>query len=153
VYEARKAFEQYDAVDGRNRLAPSELERRWNRKLKEIEAVKQRLSRLETERYTLSPEEETTLKPGPSQICRPSRALTRPSYASMIPTNVEPGPCRVRLESLTARNVVQRVKSRNVGTNNARSAARMDLVSASTGWGETNPDGESGSGTSSGCAR
>ncbi|HKF10586.1 MAG TPA: serine recombinase, partial [Xanthobacteraceae bacterium] len=30
VYEARKAFEQYDAVDARNRLAASELERRWN---------------------------------------------------------------------------------------------------------------------------
>ena len=36
VYEARKAFEQYDAVDARNRLAASELERRWNAKLEEI---------------------------------------------------------------------------------------------------------------------
>jgi hypothetical protein len=33
-----KAFEQYDAVDARNRLAASELERRWNGKLEEIEA-------------------------------------------------------------------------------------------------------------------
>jgi hypothetical protein len=41
----KKAFEQYDAVDARNRLAASELERRWNGKLEEIEAVKQRLSR------------------------------------------------------------------------------------------------------------
>jgi hypothetical protein len=98
VYEARKAFEQYDAVDARNRLAASELERRWNGKLEEIEAVKQRLSSLETERYSLSPEEETALKPGPSQICRPSPASTRPSNGSMIPTNVEPGPCRVRLD-------------------------------------------------------
>src|SRR6266702_748226 len=49
VYEARKAFEQYDAVDARNRLAASELERRWNAKLEEIEAVKQRLSSLGTE--------------------------------------------------------------------------------------------------------
>ena len=47
VYEAKKAFEQYDAVDARNRLAASELERRWNEKLEEIEAVKQRLSSLE----------------------------------------------------------------------------------------------------------
>ena len=29
-YEARKAFEQYDAVDARNRLVAGELERRWN---------------------------------------------------------------------------------------------------------------------------
>jgi Recombinase/Recombinase zinc beta ribbon domain len=40
AYEAKKAFEQYDAVDARNRLAASELERRWNEKLEEIEAVR-----------------------------------------------------------------------------------------------------------------
>src|SRR6202008_4813959 len=62
VYEARKAFEQYDAVDARNRLAASELERRWNGKLEEIEAVKQRLSSLETERYSLPPEEEIRIR-------------------------------------------------------------------------------------------
>src|SRR5450432_2966273 len=62
VYEARKAFEQYDAVDARDRLAASELERRWNGKLEEIEAVKQRLSGLETERYSLSPEEEIRIR-------------------------------------------------------------------------------------------
>jgi transposase-like protein len=62
AYEARKAFEQYDAVDARNRLAASELERRWNGKLEEIEAVKQRLSSLETERYSLSPEEEIRIR-------------------------------------------------------------------------------------------
>src|ERR1700721_1355122 len=55
VYEAKKAFEQYDAVDARNRLAASELERRWNEKLEEIEAVKQRLSSLDAQRYSLSP--------------------------------------------------------------------------------------------------
>jgi hypothetical protein len=62
VYEAKKAFEQYDAVDARNRLAASELERRWNGKLEEIEAVKQRLSSLETERNSLSPEEEIRIR-------------------------------------------------------------------------------------------
>src|SRR6266550_489766 len=62
VYEAKKAFEQYDAVDARNRLAASELERRWNEKLEEIEAVKQRLSSLDARRYSLSPEEEITIR-------------------------------------------------------------------------------------------
>src|SRR5215470_3167085 len=62
VYEAKKAFEQYDAVDARNRLAASELERRWNGKLEEIEAVKQRLSSLETKRSSLSPEEEIRIR-------------------------------------------------------------------------------------------
>ena len=58
VYEARKAFEQYDAVDARNRLAASELERRWNAKLEEIEVVKQQLSSLDAQRHSLSVEDE-----------------------------------------------------------------------------------------------
>src|ERR1700719_4280346 len=62
AYEAKKAFEQYDAVDARNRLAASELERRWNEKLGEIEAVKQRLSRQDGKRYSLSPEEEDRIR-------------------------------------------------------------------------------------------
>jgi DNA invertase Pin-like site-specific DNA recombinase len=62
LYEAKKAFEQYDAADARNRLAASELERRWNGKLEEIEAVKQRLSSLEIKRYSLSPEEEIRIR-------------------------------------------------------------------------------------------
>ena len=62
MYEARKAFEQYDAVDARNRLAASELERRWNEKLEEIEAVKQRLSSLDAQRHSLSTEEEIRIR-------------------------------------------------------------------------------------------
>jgi len=62
AHEARKAFEQYDAVDARNRLAASELERRWNEKLEEIEAVKQRLSDLDAQRHSLSIEEEIRIR-------------------------------------------------------------------------------------------
>ena len=62
MYEAKKAFEQYDAVDARNRLAAGELERRWNEKLEEIEAVKQRISSLDAQRYSLSPEEEIRIR-------------------------------------------------------------------------------------------
>ena len=50
-YEARKAFEQYDAVDARNRLVAGELERRWNEKLEEIAKTKQRLAGLNGKRY------------------------------------------------------------------------------------------------------
>src|ERR1700758_735056 len=60
-YEAKRAFEQYDVVDARNRLAAAELERRWNEKLEEIEAVQQQLSSLEGKRYSLSSEEETRI--------------------------------------------------------------------------------------------
>jgi DNA invertase Pin-like site-specific DNA recombinase len=61
-YEAKKAFEQYDAVDARNRLAAGELERRWNEKLEEITTVKQRLSSLNEKRYSLSSEEEASIR-------------------------------------------------------------------------------------------
>jgi DNA invertase Pin-like site-specific DNA recombinase len=61
-YEAHKAFEQYDAVDARNRLVAAELERRWNEKLEEIDSVRQRLSRLEDQRQALSCEEEARIR-------------------------------------------------------------------------------------------
>ena len=60
-YEAKRAFEQYDLVDARNRLAAAELEHRWNEKLQEIEAVKQQLGTLDGQRYSLSLEEETRI--------------------------------------------------------------------------------------------
>jgi hypothetical protein len=41
TYEAARAFEQYDEVDPRNRLVASELERRWNAKLEEVERVRE----------------------------------------------------------------------------------------------------------------
>ncbi len=61
-YEARKAFEQYDAVDARNRLAAKELERRWNEKLEEVEITKQRLSSLNGNRHSLSSEDEAQIR-------------------------------------------------------------------------------------------
>ncbi len=61
-YEAKKAFEQYDAVDARNRLVAGALEQRWNEKLAEIEATKQRLSSLNGKRYSLSSDEEARIR-------------------------------------------------------------------------------------------
>jgi DNA invertase Pin-like site-specific DNA recombinase len=61
-YEAKKAFEQYDAVDARNRLVAGELERRWNEKLEEVETTKQRLSSLNGKRWTLSSDEEERIR-------------------------------------------------------------------------------------------
>ena len=60
-YEAKRAFEQYDVVDARNRLAAAELERRWNEKLEEIGATRQQLSGLEGKRHSLSSEEEAEI--------------------------------------------------------------------------------------------
>ena len=61
-YETRKAFEQYDSVDARNRLVASELERRWNEKLEEIARTKQKLFELNAMRYHLSSEEEARIR-------------------------------------------------------------------------------------------
>src|SRR6266700_4253780 len=61
-YEAKKAFEQYDAVDARNRLVAGELERRWNEKLEEIETTKQRLASLNGKRWSLSSDEEERIR-------------------------------------------------------------------------------------------
>jgi DNA invertase Pin-like site-specific DNA recombinase len=57
-YEAKKAFEQYNSVDARNRLVAAELERRWNQKLEDIEDTKRRLSNLNGEQHAVSVEEE-----------------------------------------------------------------------------------------------
>lgn len=61
-YEARKAFEQYDSVDARNRLVANELERRWNEKLEEIARTKDRLSDLNGRRHALSSEDEAQIR-------------------------------------------------------------------------------------------
>ncbi len=60
-YEAKRAFEQYDVVEARNRLAAAELERRWNEKLQEIEMVRQQLTCLTEKRRSLSAEEEARI--------------------------------------------------------------------------------------------
>lgn len=57
-YEAQRAFEQYDAVDPRNRLVAEELEHRWNNKLKEIEKVKMRISESSMKQQALNEEDK-----------------------------------------------------------------------------------------------
>lgn len=57
-YEARRAFEQYDEVDPRNRLVAEELERRWNHKLELVEKVKAQIAHLSSNHRTLSAEEK-----------------------------------------------------------------------------------------------
>lgn len=52
-YEARRAFEQYDEVDPRNRLVASELERRWNAKLEDLERARILLVQREQERQEI----------------------------------------------------------------------------------------------------
>lgn len=57
-YEGKRAFEQYNEVDPRNRLVAEELERRWEEKLEELEEVKTALSEIDQAVYLLTEEEE-----------------------------------------------------------------------------------------------
>jgi DNA invertase Pin-like site-specific DNA recombinase len=60
-YEARRAFEQYDQVDPRQRLVAAELERRWNLKLEQIGEIKARIQQCGREAKVLSPEQKSRL--------------------------------------------------------------------------------------------
>ena len=61
-YEARRAFEQYDEADPRNRLVAAELERRWNEKLQEVERTQVALVELEREAPALSLADEQQIR-------------------------------------------------------------------------------------------
>ena len=61
-YEARRAFEQYDQVDARNRLVASELEARWNEKLQQVDGVRSTITQLEETARPLSEKEEHELR-------------------------------------------------------------------------------------------
>jgi len=61
-YEVQKAFEQYNAVDARNRLVAAELERRWNSKMEIREILKRKIAGLEADARTLKPHEEESIR-------------------------------------------------------------------------------------------
>lgn len=61
-YEARRAFEQYDSVDARNRLVAADLEKRWNAKLQALEAATSRIAELDRSIQPLSCEEEERIR-------------------------------------------------------------------------------------------
>lgn len=56
-YEAARAFEQYTAVDARNRLVAAELERRWNGHLEELARVRAQAATLDDQRAPLTRED------------------------------------------------------------------------------------------------
>jgi len=60
-YEAQRAFDQYNAVDARNRLVAAELERRWNEKLEEGQKLKSTLADLDGDTRALTDEECETI--------------------------------------------------------------------------------------------
>ncbi len=57
-YETRRAFEQYNEVDPRNRLVVAELERRWNEKLNELEQIKSTLNETQQQVEILSDQDK-----------------------------------------------------------------------------------------------
>lgn len=61
-YDARRAFEQYNEVDPRNRLVADELERRWNTKLEEIEQIQADLTHLDQQRPSLTDADQERIR-------------------------------------------------------------------------------------------
>jgi DNA invertase Pin-like site-specific DNA recombinase len=61
-YETRRAFEQYDEVDPRNRLVARELERRWNTKLEEADELTSSLSALDRKTRSFDEEARATVR-------------------------------------------------------------------------------------------
>ncbi len=60
-YEARRAFEQYNEVDPRNRLVAEELEGRWNEKLEQLEGLQLSLSEIAEEEKPVSDKERARI--------------------------------------------------------------------------------------------
>ena len=60
-YDAARAFEQYNEVDPRHRLVASELERRWNAKLEQLDHARASLTELDSQRRPVSAEERNAL--------------------------------------------------------------------------------------------
>src|SRR6266478_10164420 len=60
-YEAQRAFDQYNEVDPRHRLVAAELERRWNAKLEEVDAVQATLAALSQHQRALTDGDRTTI--------------------------------------------------------------------------------------------
>jgi DNA invertase Pin-like site-specific DNA recombinase len=60
-YVARRAFEQYNAVDARHRLVAGELERRWNAALEEVDRLRATLSELDKAAPVVSEEQRAAV--------------------------------------------------------------------------------------------
>lgn len=60
-YDVQRAFEQYDEADPRNRLVASELERRWNVRLEELEQIRNDMAALDTQKPSLTEAEQTRI--------------------------------------------------------------------------------------------
>jgi hypothetical protein len=60
-YEERRAFEQYNEADPRNRLVAGELEKRWNIKLELLEKGKKELSQISNKIHIVSENERKAL--------------------------------------------------------------------------------------------
>lgn len=61
-YEVQRAFDQFNAVDARNRLVAAELEQRWNAKMEAREDLKGKIAALEAAEQPLSPAEEERIR-------------------------------------------------------------------------------------------
>jgi DNA invertase Pin-like site-specific DNA recombinase len=100
-FETRRAFEQYNEVDARNRLVAAELERRWNTKLEEIEQVKSSIAHLEEQAPKLSATDR-------------ERILAMGSYFEHVWRSES---CSGALKKKIARTVIEEIIANEAGEN------------------------------------
>lgn len=106
-HEARRAGEQFDEVDARNRLVAAELESRWNQKRDEVRRLKEEVERVERETHTLS---ETDRE----KVLQMGRDFA----------NVWNSPhCPIELKKKIARTIIEEIIA-----NQDRSTGRLSLV-------------------------
>lgn len=92
-YETGRAFEQYNAVDARNRLVAAELECRWNEKMERVSDIEGRIAGVDAERVRLSDTERAEIA---SLAGRFTRAWESPD-------------CRPSLKKEMIRSIVQEI--------------------------------------------
>ena len=82
-YAAARAFEQYNAVDARNRLVASELERRWNATLADLARARAQVTALDNRRH---PEHENgTSRSRPQSSQRNREPAREPATLQNVP--------------------------------------------------------------------
>lgn len=95
VYEQRRAREQFDHVDARNRLVASELERRWNEKLEQVETLQRKLAELDAEYHPPTDAEQV-------KLCEPGEQFSEVWHSAYCPQYLRKRIVRAVVEEVIA---------------------------------------------------
>jgi hypothetical protein len=136
-YAAHRAERQFDAVEPENRVVARELERRWNARLAELEALKAKAQEARGEPRSFTPQELEqahalggdleALWDAETTTNRDRKRLLR-CVIEEVQLRTETGHCRVRIVWKGGVATDQEVPRRAVGTGHATAEETVDLV-------------------------